>query len=515
MVTLRQLINVYVLTCMVTWAAMAVEVTVQVPDAMLPGQTVQLVVDVKNMSSDLTGVQPPQHPGLIWGDLRPSGQQVIQINRETTIIKKYRIAVRLPEELEQDVTLPGLIVRFEDGTQAQSEGLVFRLAQTQAWLEGRASARVLLEPEVIVPGQAVTLTYELAVLPRRGFNMELDQLPIQPPAEAIILEEQDAEQGNVFAPDGKQWNTYTKRWRFTMPESGSWQFSGQQNVIVVRPGFFDRQRQLYSTAVVEPVTLLVKTMPAAGQPNDFSGLIAPLDLTLTADRDQVRVGEGLKLSLVVTTAQPDLLFWPQWSDDAQGIEGLRLRQLDSEVTESGKVFYWNAEPLVPGSITLPALSLPFFNPETGTYERARSHTLTIEAIPGRQRQLTIVGQQPATQIDQDLVSVDAPSWTPLRTQAGLPPQPFWLLGSVLVGLVGGGCFAWLRRPRGPQHRGRMLAQARQSLNWSEVHRHLGQLQQSYPEHAASFAAYAQAAGVAQYGGESFSCPQAAEVERLS
>ena len=275
---------------------------------------------------------------------------------------------------------------FADGTSQTSDPLEFILAKPSGWLTGRASARLTLQPEIIVPGQETVMTYELAVKPVRGYDLRLDGMSIAPPNEAIIISETDGESGSLLDEDNQQWSTFTKQWRFTMPQQGVWGIRGQQQVLAIRGGFIPQPQQ-YATAIPEPVYLEVVAMPAAGQPADFSGLIAPLQMALSSERDQVRVGEGMKVQVTVTTNQIDLLDWPEWPN----VPGIRLRQLDSERDDQTKTFYWNLEPLQAGTITLPPLSLPFFNPRSQTYDRMQSNSLTIEALPGRQRNLTIVG----------------------------------------------------------------------------------------------------------------------------
>ena len=116
-------------------------------------------------------------------------------------------------------------------------------------------------------------------------------------------------------------------------------------------------------------------------------------------------------------------------------------------------------------------------------------------------------------------AVAAFNWSPLRTsgQALATAQTWWWVLAAVVGAAVGGGLALRGRAPKQQHRGKLLAQARQRSDWPQVQLLLNQLTTAYPQRdiQEQLRAYGTAAGKAQYGGETFTCDEQAAVEALT
>ncbi len=115
---------------------------------------------------------------------------------------------------------------------------------------------------------------------------------------------------------------------------------------------------------------------------------------------------------------------------------------------------------------LPALTFPYFDPQSRTYQRATTQPVTVTVLPGRSRELVVSG---ATEPTRPLVNA-TPSVEdrhvlppPLHGAGGSAAPLAWswplLLGGLLLGTLGGLVERLRARPRRAPHRGRALATA--------------------------------------------------------
>jgi len=134
----------------------------------------------------------------------------------------------------------------------------------------------------------------------------------------------------------------------------------------------------------KPIEIEVRPLPAA--PAGFSGLVGKFGLRAQISKRELKVGESATLSLTVSgkgnaqmIAEPSLPALPQFKlyDDAPkgGIErgdgGLVGR----------KVYRKALVPLEAGELTIPGLSLIYFDPEEGSYQTDRSPTIALAVAP--------------------------------------------------------------------------------------------------------------------------------------
>lgn len=134
-----------------------------------------------------------------------------------------------------------------------------------------------------------------------------------------------------------------------------------------------------------PLTISVKALPVQGQPPGFTGpTVGRVTLEAMVDRPQVRAESGLQLT--VTTSVMGLIgnvpeprvFAPEWhvypatnesqtQNRGRDVVGVRVSRM-------------LLKPLKTGVLSLPALSIPYFDPATGTYGTASTQPISVEVI---------------------------------------------------------------------------------------------------------------------------------------
>jgi len=134
------------------------------------------------------------------------------------------------------------------------------------------------------------------------------------------------------------------------------------------------------------LTVKVKQLPP-GQPEEFGGAVGRFSLDVTIDRDRAAVNDAVALRATVE-GEGSLQ-----SVDAPVFEpppGVRV--FDSKITEatqritgrmsSRKTWEWILIPLDPGEVQLPELRFPYFDPDSASYEVARSKPLLLAVERG-------------------------------------------------------------------------------------------------------------------------------------
>ena len=206
-----------------------------------------------------------------------------------------------------------------------------------------------------------------------------------------------------------------------------------------RPGPDDDRRQSVESA---PTTLVVRALPTAARPPGFDGPAArDLRVEYRLAQSSARAGSVLQVDVVVSGAG-NLPLWPTpkvpWPADArvyeEGTDGT-LRPVGQRLGGSRR-FRFAVVPDSAGSLALPPLDYPYFDPGSGSYKAARAPGIMVpvlEAAP--------VGER-GTAVPIELGQV-----VPLANRiTGL--EPLLLAGLVAAPLLIMGLAAWLRkRPR--------------------------------------------------------------------
>jgi hypothetical protein len=135
----------------------------------------------------------------------------------------------------------------------------------------------------------------------------------------------------------------------------------------------------------DPVSLEIQPLPTAGQPRGFNpAAVGRFQLAARVDRDRVQVGEAVTLTLTIS-GQGNLRKLP--APTLTRFEGWKLYEpkttvsLDPADTISGtKVVEYLLLPERVGSTTVPAFSLPYFDPGTKSYVVEKTAPLRLEVV---------------------------------------------------------------------------------------------------------------------------------------
>ena len=485
---MRQVL-VLILAVVCGWAG---EVTLDLPDPLIPGVQMAGSLRIVDPPANVTAVNLPPVDGLEW---RLSGKNTSNSTISNGVASNViLVGLVLRGATRGRLDLPAVTVQLEDGNSMHSAPTQVRIDSGDARLTGEALAEAVFEPAHIVPGQPTNLVYRLYL--RRG---EVSTLGIGPPEGAITLGERSIATGQTVDAQGRAWTVMTVTWSLTHSKPGSYVVRGQQDYQIVVGNVFN-QRISRGQVAVAPATLTVAELPMVGRPANFSGLIGPLSASLTLDRQRVTASEGCKLSVMVSSRQTDLVKRP-----VLAIPGVQCYPKDDQAEAGSRTFTWDLVPGAPGVITIPALSFPYFDPGSLSYRSADTASLTLTVIPGRNRDLGMVGQTaaaPGPALPEAPAAVVLPQ--PLRGQT-LPRAADWAAPAALLGgLIFSGGWTLVRRLRGTRrgpHRGSALRSAgRDPAALAAALRALAQAQLT-PEQREAQTALQAALERHRYGGE--------------
>lgn len=150
-------------------------------------------------------------------------------------------------------------------------------------------------------------------------------------------------------------------------------------------GFSTRSRRIVRKS--ESLKLKVKPLPS-GAPDGFAGLVGSFNVTAHLDRNEVAVDDALALRVTLSGAGSlQTLDTPEFpvSPDLQAFDPRVVeRRFDiGNPSKSLRTWEWLLVPLTPGNIEVPALEFPYFDPEAGQYEIARTSPIPVIVARGR------------------------------------------------------------------------------------------------------------------------------------
>ncbi|GJL78421.1 MAG: hypothetical protein NPINA01_14100 [Nitrospinaceae bacterium] len=159
------------------------------------------------------------------------------------------------------------------------------------------------------------------------------------------------------------------------------------------PGFFDdsffgsRASSVHKVLRSDPIPVTVRPLPEKGKPRDFSNLVGKLQLSSTLGKDKLQVGDTTTLTLTVTgpgNVKELSLALPEMEDAFK----IYPDQPESRTLAKGnelvgeKVFKFALVPLKSGRLTLPSITIPYFDPVSETYQTATTSPRELTVLPG-------------------------------------------------------------------------------------------------------------------------------------
>ena len=264
------------------------------------------------------------------------------------------------------------------------------------------------EDELYV-GQPVTITWTL--LFGRDFNGAELEWPAPPAAEVHLSAESDPE----FSPrkptatlmgqpvaltesrvreDGRVWRTYTadvhvvptRPGTLVIPAATAVVEAGTGRIQQGLAGLRGREATEIVRARAEQLAIPVRPLPSEGRPADFTGLVGEFSLSAAATPASVRVGDPVELTVLVRGPEPLTALPPLELSSAPGFESRFRIDGDGEAAERGRgvaVFTRTLRAIDDAVDAVPAIEIPYFDPELGRYAVARSSPVPLEVAPTR------------------------------------------------------------------------------------------------------------------------------------
>ena len=145
--------------------------------------------------------------------------------------------------------------------------------------------------------------------------------------------------------------------------------------------------------IAKPITINVLPLPTAGQPAGFTGAVGSFRISVGLDRQAVRAGETVTCTVTVrgtgnlrTLGEPNLVL----PDSVRLYKAGDARRSISaggggggpSVMGGAATFQFLLLPKQPGTLTIPGIAYPYFDPDARAYRVATSQPVQLTVTPG-------------------------------------------------------------------------------------------------------------------------------------
>ncbi len=152
-----------------------------------------------------------------------------------------------------------------------------------------------------------------------------------------------------------------------------------------------------------PITVMVQQLPESGKPQGFSNLVGDFSLSAEIGTTKLHVGDSATLTVTLSGAgnlknQQDIDLAIPDNFKAYDDKPVFAPSVHDGMAGGTLTIKKAIVPLVPGTLKIPAFSVPYFHPSSGTYRTASAGPFILEALPAEEKeQLQIVApaQAPA------------------------------------------------------------------------------------------------------------------------
>lgn len=161
----------------------------------------------------------------------------------------------------------------------------------------------------------------------------------------------------------------------------------------------------------DEITLAVKPLPTEGKPADFSGIVGELQIDGHYSREALTYGDSLSLQVTASGSCNLDGMKEIFAGELPGFSVYETQKSAVESVENGQ-YYAQKEfeaILVPeqnGAINIAPVSISYFSPVTGQYERAEIPGADIEVLGDMPQPAGGAGSQPATVETVDIQQVN-------------------------------------------------------------------------------------------------------------
>ncbi|HWJ22312.1 MAG TPA: BatD family protein [Gemmatimonadaceae bacterium] len=430
-------------------------VTVRAPDTVIVGSPTVVVVSATAAGVALPRVSAPQGDAFRLTLVGEASQvSVVGATRSTKIEQQFQLVARragfftLPPF---EVTGHGTIARSSPrrivarvGTANTAVPLV--ISRARLGEEEGVALRAVAAPDTVYVGQQVT--YQVGVFLDDDVRVRLRRNPefIPPEPRGMLAYELPAPPPRTaYGKGGARYEAHVFQ-RALFPLNAGRYVVPQAQLVYALPlssSFFSREES--RTARADSVLVVAVEPPAAGRPTDYAGAVGELSADVRVDSTAAREGDPLVVTVSVSgRGNVKLLPRPAlavpWGTVVPGDERVRV-DTASVAVRGVKEFDWIVTPRAAGTLSLPAVRYPFFNPYTERYEIAVTPPRSIDVAPGT-----------LASIDSAPARVDSAPLMPLRPTLRAPVDApveghpvFWAVA--LLAPLPAAAAAVARRPR--------------------------------------------------------------------
>lgn len=169
----------------------------------------------------------------------------------------------------------------------------------------------------------------------------------------------------------------------------------------------------------EPKVITVKSLPAANQPDDFSGAVGQFNINVKVPAVPIHKGDLVKIQVIISgkgnlsLLTPPPIKWPKGVDTAEPSVKENINKYIFPLSGSKTFEYSFAAPDT-GDYIIPAIHLPYFDPAEQKYKKASNDSIILHVLPG---------------VKKSDAEVEA---TFAKHTRGIQPQYYWFACIVLV-----------------------------------------------------------------------------------
>ena len=154
--------------------------------------------------------------------------------------------------------------------------------------------------------------------------------------------------------------------------------------------FFGRSQAVPKSMSTKALSVMVKPLPEQGRPLGFKNLVGDFKLTSKINRSKLKAGDSLTLTL--TLAGTGNLKTTR-TIEIKGLHDFKVyddkpvfKSVISDGKTGGKLTVKKAlVPLTEGNLTIPAITVDFFDPNDGTYKKLKTGPYKLDILPSSEK----------------------------------------------------------------------------------------------------------------------------------
>jgi len=169
----------------------------------------------------------------------------------------------------------------------------------------------------------------------------------------------------------------------------------------------------------QPLTITVKSLPAANQPDDFSGAVGQFNVVVKVPATPIHRGDLVKIQVTISGSgnlsliTPPPVKWPKGVDTAEPTVKENINKYVFPLA-GFKTFEYSFAAPDTGDYKIPAIHLSYYDPVDKKYKKASNDSIILHVLPG------------VTKNDAEAEAMRD------RQTAGVKPHYYWFAGIVLV-----------------------------------------------------------------------------------